>query len=117
MATPTFVLVALTPVRSSFKAMWKNFRQLVKRQQCALASAMFAYDRALQFKDPREDMIAFLKACVPIVYTDYGKTISHYGGLRIAPRQVIEYAAWGKARQLAWDRAMTRIGAVLHLLL
>ena len=59
-----------------------NFRQLVEWQQYALASAMYAYDRALQFKDPREDMIAFLKACIPTVYTDYGTTISHYDVLR-----------------------------------
>ena len=50
-------------------------------------------------------MAAFLKACAPAAYTEYGKTISHYGGLRIAPNQAIEYAGWGKAKQLAWDRA------------
>ena len=26
----------------------------------------------------------------PVAYTEYGKTISHYGGLRIAPHHAIE---------------------------
>ena len=50
-------------------------------------------------------MVAFLKACAPIAYTDYGKAISHYGGLLIAPLQAVEYAGCGRAKQLAWDRA------------
>ena len=59
--------------------------ELVEWQRYGLASAMYAYDHFLQFSNPCEDMVAFLKACAPIAYTDYGKAISHYGGLRIAP--------------------------------
>eukprot|EP00439_Symbiodinium_sp_Y106_P063081 s3243_g9.t1 len=61
---------------------------------------MYAYDNFLQFVNPCEDMVAFLKACAPIAYTDYGKAISHYGGLRIAPLQAIEYAGCGRAKQI-----------------
>ena len=68
---------------------------------------MFAYDRELQFKDPREG--------VPIVYTDYGKTVSHYGGLRIAPHQAVAYAAWENAKQLAWDRARDKDGELCYI--
>ena len=70
----------------------ENFQQLTDSQKYALASAMYAYDTTLQFKNPSDDMVAFLKACAPVAYTEYGKTISHYGGLRIAPYQAIEYA-------------------------
>ena len=66
--------------------------ELVEWQRYGLASAMYAYDNFLQFSNPCEGMVAFLKACAPIAYTDYGKAISHYGGLRIAPWQAIEYA-------------------------
>ena len=51
---------------------------------------MYAYDNFLQIVNPCDDMVAFLKACAPIAYTDYGKAISHYGGLRIAPLQAVE---------------------------
>ena len=60
-------------------------KELADCQMYDLASAMYACDKYLQFKNPCEDMVAFLKACAPIAYTDYGKAISHYGGLRIAP--------------------------------
>ena len=49
------------------------------------------------------------------MYTDYGKTISRYGGLRIAPHQAIEYAAWAKAKQLAWDRAYDKDGELCYI--
>ena len=80
-------------------------RQLVEWQRYSLAAAMYAYDNFLQIVNPCDDMVAFLKACAPIAYTDYGKAISHYGGLRIAPLQAVEYAGCGRAKQLAWDRA------------
>ena len=67
-----------------------------------------------QFKNPSDDMVSFLKACTPVAYTDYGKTISHYGGLRIAP-YAIEYAGWGKAKQLAWDRAYDKDGELCYI--
>ena len=51
----------------------------------------------------------------PVAYTDYGKTISHYGGLRIAPYQAIEYAGWGKTKQLAWDRAYDKDGELCYI--
>ena len=57
------------------------------------------------FTIPQEDLLEYLKACAPIACQDYGKTISHYGGLRITPEQDVEYAGWSKAKQLAWDRA------------
>eukprot|EP00439_Symbiodinium_sp_Y106_P039252 s2789_g4.t2 len=76
----------------------ENYRQLVQWQQYALACAMLAYNRSLQFCDPRNDIVAFLEKCAPLVCADDGKTISHFGGLRITPHQVIEYAAWGKAK-------------------
>ena len=57
------------------------------------------------FYNPQEDLLEYLKACAPIACQDYGKTISHYGGLRITPEQDVEYAGWSKAKQLAWDRA------------
>eukprot|EP00439_Symbiodinium_sp_Y106_P062179 s2485_g9.t1 len=92
--------------------------ELVEWQRYSLASAMYAYDNFLQFVNPCEDMVAFLKACAPIAYTDYGKAISHYGGLRVAPLQAIEYAGCGRAKQLAWDRAYDESGDfLLHLLL
>ena len=47
-------------------------------------SYIYAYDTTLQFKNPSDDMVA------PVAYTEYGKTISHYGGLRIAPHHAIE---------------------------
>ena len=81
----------------------------------SLASAMFAHDNALQFVNPCEDMVAFLKACAPIAYTDYGKAISHFGGLRIAPSQAIEYAGCGRAKQLAWDRAYDEGGNLCYI--
>ena len=61
-----------------------NFQQLTDSQKYALASAIYAYDTTLQFKNPSDDMVA------PVAYTEYGKTISHYGGLRIAPHHAIE---------------------------
>eukprot|EP00439_Symbiodinium_sp_Y106_P076069 s445_g15.t1 len=76
---------------------------------------MIACGRTLQFCDPRVDIIAFLKECIPIVYNDYGKTISHYGGLRLVPHQAVEYAAWGKAKQLAWDRAYDKDGELCYI--
>ena len=54
-----------------------SFQQLADSQKYALASAIYAYD-TLQFKNPCDDMVSFLKACAqPVAYTDYGKTISH----------------------------------------
>ena len=91
-----------------------DYQQLLDWQKYSLASAMYAYDQHLQFKDPREDMVAFLKVCAPVAYTGYGKTISHFGGLRIAPHQAIEYA-WGKAKQLAWDRAPNKDGQLCYI--
>ena len=82
-----------------------DYPQLVESQQYALASAILAYERSLQFYNPQEDLLEYLKACAPIACQDYGKTISHYGGLRITPEQDVEYAGWSKAKQLAWDRA------------
>ena len=76
---------------------------------------MYAYDNFLQFSNPCEDMVAFLKACAPIAYTDYGKAVSHYGGLRIAPWQAIEYAGCGRAKQLAWDRAYDASGNLCYI--
>ena len=76
---------------------------------------MYAYDKHLQFKDPREDMVAFRKICAPVVYAGYGKTISHFGGLRIAPHQATEYAGWGKAKQFAWDRAPNKDGELCYI--
>ena len=76
---------------------------------------MYAYDNFLQIVNPCEDMVAFLKACAPIAYTDYGKAISHYGGLRIAPLQAIEYAGCGRAKQLAWDRAYDESGDLYYI--
>ena len=89
--------------------------ELVEWQRYGLASAMYAYDNFLQFSNPCEDMVAFLKACAPIAYTDYGKAISHYGGLRIAPWQAIEYAGCGRAKQLAWDRAYDASGSLCYI--
>ena len=60
-------------------------------------------------------MVAFLKACAPIAYTDYGKAISHYGGLRIAPLQAVEYSGCGRAKQLAWDRAYDESGDLCYI--
>ena len=91
-----------------------NFQQLADSQEYALASAIYAYDTSWQFKNPSDDMVSFLKACAPVAYTDYGKTISHYGGLRIAP-YAIEYAGWGKAKQLAWDRAYDKDGELCYI--
>ena len=95
-----------------------DYQQLLDWQKYALASAMYAYDKHLQFKDPREDMVAFLKICAPVAYTGYGKngkTISHFGGLRVAPHQAIEYAGWGKAKQLAWDKAPNKDGELCYI--
>ena len=67
-----------------------DVKQLADWQRYGLASAMYAYDKFLQFKNPCEDMVSlvsFLKACAPIAYTDYGKAISHYGGLRSMGRR------------------------------
>ena len=52
-----------------------DVKQLADWQRYGLASAMYAYNKFLQFKNPCEDM------------ADYGKAIPHYGGLRIAPYQ------------------------------
>ena len=92
-----------------------NFQQLTDLQKYALASAIYAYDTALQFKNSSDHMVALLKACAPVAYPEYGKTISHYGGLRIAPHQAIEYAGWGKAKQLAWDRAYDKDGELCYI--
>ena len=92
-----------------------DYQQLLDWQKYSLASAMYAYDQHLQFKDPREDMVAFLKVCAPVAYTGYGKTISHFGGFRVAPHQAIEYAGWGKAKQLAWDRAPNKDGELCYI--
>ena len=75
---------------------------------------MYAYDNFLQIVNPCDDMVAFLKACAPIAYTDYGKAISHYGGLRIAPLHAVEYAGCGRAKQLAWDRAYDENGDLCY---
>ena len=80
-----------------------------------MAAAMYAYDNFLQFMNPCDDMVAFLKACAPIAYTDYGKAISHYGGLRIAPLQAVEYAGCGRAKQLARDRAYDENGDLCYI--
>ena len=37
------------------------------------------------------------------------------GGLRIAPYQAIEYAGWGKTKQLAWDRAYDKDGELCYI--
>ena len=76
---------------------------------------MYAYDNFLQIVNPCDDMVAFLKACAPIAYTDYGKAISHDGGLRIAPLQAVEYAGCGRAKQLAWDRAYDENGDLCYI--
>ena len=91
-----------------------SFQQLADSQKYALASAIYAYD-TLQFKNTCDDMVSFLTACAPVAYTDCGKTISHYGGLRKAPCQAIEYAGWGKAKQLAWDRAYDKDGELCYI--
>ena len=41
-----------------------SFQQLADSQKYALASAIYAYD-TLQFKNPCDDMVSFLKACAP----------------------------------------------------
>ena len=63
-----------------------DVKQLADWQRYGLASAMHAKNKFLQFKNPCEDM------------ADYGKAIPHYGGLRIAPYQAVEYAGCGKAK-------------------
>ena len=40
---------------------------------------------------------------------------THYGGLRISPDRPVEYAAWGKAKQLAWDRACDKDGNLCNV--
>ena len=90
-----------------------NYRLLVQWQQ--LACAILAYDQCLQFCDPRNDVVAFLKKCAPLVYADYGKTISHFGGLRVTPHQAVEYTGWGKSKQLAWDRAYEKNGDLCYI--
>ena len=90
-------------------------RQLVEWQRYSLAAAMYAYDNFLQIVNPCDDMVAFLKACAPIAYTDYGKAISHYGGLRIAPLQAVEYAGCGRAKQLAWGGAYDENGDLCYI--
>ena len=89
--------------------------ELVEWQRYSLASAMYTCDNFLHFVNPCEDMVAFLKACAPIAYTDYGKAISHYGGIRIAPLQAIEYTGCGRAKQLAWDRAYDESGNLCYI--
>ena len=40
---------------------------------------------------------------------------THYGGLRISPDRPVEYAAWGKAKQLAWDQACDKDGNLCNI--
>ena len=92
-----------------------DFNELVNSQKYTFACAKHLYDLSLQFVDPRVDIKEFIKRCAQWTYEDVGKTVSHYGGLRITASQAIEYAAWGKAKQLAWDRGYDSEGRTCYI--
>ncbi|CAE7612094.1 unnamed protein product [Symbiodinium sp. CCMP2456] len=65
----------------------------------------YLYVQKFQEAKPGDDLLEYIKKCCPLVYMSVGKVVSSYGGLRCPIATSVAYASWGKARQLARDRA------------
>ncbi|CAE7949678.1 unnamed protein product [Symbiodinium sp. KB8] len=63
------------------------------------------YVQHFQDSKPGDNLLEYIKKCCPLVYMSVGKVVCSYGGLRCPIATSIAYASWGKAKQLAWDRA------------
>ena len=85
----------------------ENFGQ---NETYALACAYHIYTNDLIDLRPADDLMELLHRCCPIVYTQVGKVVSSYGGIRTPPGQALDFPIWGKAKQLTWDRAYDEEG-------
>ncbi|CAE7480865.1 unnamed protein product [Symbiodinium sp. CCMP2456] len=83
----------------------KDYREMRDSETYALACARYLYVQKFQEAKPGDDLLEYIKKCCPLVYMSVGKVVSSYGGLRCPIATSVAYASWGKARQLAWDRA------------
>ncbi|CAE7237302.1 unnamed protein product, partial [Symbiodinium sp. CCMP2456] len=83
----------------------KDYREMRDSETYALARARYLYVQKFQEAKPGDDLLEYIKKCCPLVYMSVGKVVSSYGGLRCPIATSVAYASWGKARQLAWDRA------------
>ena len=102
----------LSRIRTTFPTM-KTWSRITSTLWLALSTSV--YDSSLQFLQPRHDICDFIKKCVPSVYKEHGKVISHFGALRLTVQQVCEYAGRGKAKQLGWDRAYNSEGDLCYI--
>ena len=94
---------------------FSNYDELESYHKYALACAVYVYDSSLQFFHPHHDICEFIKECVPAVYKEHGKVVSHFGALRVTVQQACEYAGCGKAKQLGWDRAYNKEGELCYI--
>ncbi|CAE7328507.1 unnamed protein product [Symbiodinium sp. CCMP2456] len=83
----------------------KDYREMRDSETYALACARYLYVQKFQEAKPGDDLLEYIKKCCPLVYMSVGKVVFSYGGLRCPIATSVAYASWGKARQLAWDRA------------
>ena len=88
----------------------QNYGELRQNETYALACAYHIYTNDLIDLRPADDLMELLRRCCPIVYTQVGKVVSSYGGIRTPPGQALDFPIWGKAKQLTWDRAYDEEG-------
>ena len=82
-----------------------DYKDLRTSESYSLACAMYIYIHHFQETKPGDNLLDYIKKCCPIAYRSVRKVVSAYGGLRCPIATAIAYSSWGKAKQLAWDRA------------
>ena len=82
-----------------------DYKGLRENETYALACARYIYVQHFADVKPGDDLLEYIRKCCPVAYTSVGKVVSAYGGRRCPVATAIDYASWGKVKQLAWDRA------------
>ena len=89
----------------------QNYAELRDKEKYALACAYYIYTNDLIDVRPADDLMEYVRRCCPIAYTQVGKVVSSYGGIRYPPGQeALSFPVWNKAKQLTWDRAYDEEG-------
>ena len=88
----------------------QNYAELREQEIYALACAYHIYSNDLIDIKPADDLMEYIRRCCPIAYTQVGKVVSSYGGIRYPPGLALSFPVWNKAKQLTWDRAYDEEG-------
>ena len=88
----------------------QNYAELRDQERYALACAYYLYTNDLIDIQPVDDLMEYVRRCCPIAYTQVGKVVSSYGGIRYPPGLALSFPIWNKAKQLTWDRAYDEEG-------